>query len=177
MKMMTIKWIKYCAVLSLIFVAGCAKNLTNGELFNIFRSEGFETQKTDQGVVVLLPDVYFNFDSDVLNQMAHEKLLTMAKILADPKIGTRRVIVEGHTDSMGSDLYNEELSLRRANVVAEYLVLKGINDSRIVRRGYGSKYPIAPNVNSDGFDNPGGRAKNRRVNVILENLPEVSENP
>ncbi len=169
------KWPKYCVFLLFVLVTGCAKDRTNNELFNAFQSEGFDAQETDQGVMVLLPDVFFNFDSDQLTPVAYEKLLTIGDILADPKINIQRnIIVEGHTDSIGSAIYNEDLSLRRANSVANQLVSRGIDPNRIVRRGYGSKYPIAPNTTADGYDNPEGRAKNRRVNVILENLSQTS---
>ena len=81
----------------------------------------------------------------------------------------RRVSIEGHTDSIGSEDYNLKLSQRRADSVASELESEGISSSRVHTRGFGKKYPIAPNQNSDGGDNPAGRAKNRRVEVIIEN--------
>lgn len=172
--MMT-KWLKYGVVFSCVLVIGCAKDQEGYDVFKTFQSEGFEVQETEQGVAVLLPDMFFKFDSDLLTPVAYEKVLIISDILADPRIDAqRRIIVEGHTDSVGSDIYNEDLSLRRANSVANQFVLRGINHRRIIRRGYGSKYPIAPNTTKYGRDNPEGRARNRRVNVILENLPQTS---
>src|SRR2546421_430108 len=77
----------------------------------------------------------------------------------------RQVSIEGHTDSKGSEEYNQRLSERRAEAVASALDREGVSQSRTHARGFGKKYPIAPNQNSDGSDNPPGRAKNRRVEV------------
>jgi len=72
-----------------------------------------------------------------------------------------RITLAGHTDIVGTEEYNQKLSDRRAKAVADYLIRKGINPSRINVVGYGSKKPVAPN------DTEEGRAKNRRVEVIL----------
>src|SRR4029450_4289469 len=76
-----------------------------------------------------------------------------------------RVTIEGHTDSIGSDEYNLELSERRAQAVKQYLVSKGIAASRLDTVGMGEKDPIAPNTKPDGKDNPEGRAMNRRAEL------------
>ena len=78
-----------------------------------------------------------------------------------------RVRVEGHTDSKGSDAYNQRLSQRRSESVVKYLISKGIDPSRLEAVGFGKSRPIAPNQNPDGGDNPIGRAKNRRVEVHI----------
>jgi outer membrane protein OmpA-like peptidoglycan-associated protein len=73
----------------------------------------------------------------------------------------RRVQVDGFTDSVGSDSYNEELSQRRANAVREALIARGVEPSRIGAQGYGKAYPVASNSDS------GGRQLNRRVEVVI----------
>ena len=75
------------------------------------------------------------------------------------------IIIEigSHTDSRGSDLYNETLSQNRAQSVVNYLVAKGIDKKRIRAKGYGEKQPIAVNQNPNGTDNPKGRQMNRRT--------------
>ncbi len=156
----------------LILTAGCANHYTNSELLDIFNSEGFNTKETERGVVVFLPEVFFEFNSTELTQSAHDKLTIIGHVLIDPKTLTRQILVEGHTDSVGDETYNEDLSLRRANAVADDLVLRKVDDSRITRRGYGEKYPIAPNTTADDRDNPEGRAQNRRVEIVVANLPE-----
>ena len=152
----------------LIFVAGCANHYTNKELHDIFQAEGFNVTETDRGVVVFLPEVYFKFDSTELTRPAHEDLRFVSDVLSDPKALSRLIHVEGHTDSIGDHSYNEALSLRRSNVVADSLVSNNISNNRITRRGFGMKYPIAPNTMPDGSDNPEGRAQNRRVEIVVE---------
>ncbi|HEX2526391.1 MAG TPA: OmpA family protein, partial [Geminicoccus sp.] len=73
-----------------------------------------------------------------------------------------RAIIEGHTDSTGSDAYNLELSDRRANAVRAELVAAGVDPARLVARGMGESYPKAPN------DTAAGRQQNRRVEVIVQ---------
>ena len=158
------------ASIILLLSAGCAQHYTNSELINIFNAKGLNTKETDRGVVVFLPEVYFEFNSTKLTQGAHDKLLAIGGVLIDPKTVTRQVSVEGHTDSIGDSTYNEDLSLRRANAVSDDLVLRDVSNDRITRRGFGEKYPIAPNSLPNGQDNPEGRAQNRRVEIVIENL-------
>ena len=81
-----------------------------------------------------------------------------------------RVEVAGHTDSKGTDAYNQALSERRASAVYDYLTGNGIDASRLVGpNGYGESRPIAPNTNDDGSDNPEGRARNRRTELNVQN--------
>src|SRR3546814_16720271 len=76
----------------------------------------------------------------------------------------RRVEVAGHTDSKGTDAYNQALSERRASAVYDYLNSNGIDAGRLVGPvGYGESHPIAPNTNDDGTENPEGRARNSRT--------------
>jgi outer membrane protein OmpA-like peptidoglycan-associated protein len=77
-------------------------------------------------------------------------------------VRTRNLIVEGHTDSQGSDSYNQGLSQRRANAVRDYLVQKNYPTERIQSRGKGEGSPIADNASAEG------RANNRRVEIIIE---------
>jgi len=70
-------------------------------------------------------------------------------------------VIEGHTDSTGSDSYNQELSQRRAEAVRNFLVSNGITGDRIVARGYGESYPVTVNTTE------AGRQQNRRVEVVI----------
>lgn len=152
----------------LILASGCANVHTKKELFEIFNAKGFNTTLTDRGLVVFLPELFFEFDSTVLTQPAHDQLLVISDVLTDPRTIAEQILIEGHADFFGDDAYNDALSLRRANVVADVLVLGGVNDNRITRRGYGRRYPIAPNITPKGLDNPEGRSLNRRVEIVLE---------
>jgi len=89
-----------------------------------------------------------------------------AQILKDsPEIS---VVIEGHTDSIGSETYNQRLSERRAEAVRQYLVERGVAASRLETRGYGESQPIAPNTTPEGKDNPEGRALNRRAELKVQ---------
>ncbi|MDF2483808.1 MAG: hypothetical protein K0R79_4165 [Stenotrophomonas indicatrix] len=85
-------------------------------------------------------------------------------------IGPDGCPVPGHTDSKGTDAYNQKLSERRATAVYNYLTKNGVDAGRLAGPiGYGESRPIAPNTNPDGSDNPEGRAKNRRTELNVQN--------
>ncbi|HEX5755256.1 MAG TPA: outer membrane beta-barrel protein [Arenimonas sp.] len=115
-----------------------------------------------------LRGVNFDFDRDTLRPDAVVILDEAIGILKQyPQL---RFEVAGHTDAIGSDGYNMQLSQRRAQVVYDYLSDRGIDRSRMVGpTGYGEARPIAPNQHSDGSDDPDGRARNRRTELNVEN--------
>jgi OOP family OmpA-OmpF porin len=107
--------------------------------------------------VTLAADVLFDFDKSVLKPEGKSKLDDLAaKVKA---INLEVVIAIGHTDSIGSDAYNQKLSVRRAESVKAYLVSKGVEPNRIYTEGKGEKQPVASNKTKDG------RQKNRRVEI------------
>jgi len=84
------------------------------------------------------------------------------------KYPTSRVVLEGHTDNIGSEKYNMELSQKRAETVRQYLIQAGaVDEARISAAGFGPTRPVAPNKTEDGKDNPEGRAQNRRVEIVI----------
>ncbi|HEY8069387.1 MAG TPA: OmpA family protein [Burkholderiales bacterium] len=107
--------------------------------------------------VTLAADVLFDFDKAVIKPAGKERLDDLAaKVKA---INLEVVIAIGHTDSIGSDAYNQKLSVRRAESVKAYLVSKGVEPNRIYTEGKGEKQPVASNKTKDG------RQKNRRVEI------------
>jgi OOP family OmpA-OmpF porin len=115
-----------------------------------------------------LKGVNFDFDKDTLRPDAVVILDEAADILN--KYPQLRVEVAGHTDAIGTEAYNQDLSQRRAQVVYNYLTGKGIDASRMAGpTGYGETRPIAPNTNENGSDNPEGRARNRRTELNVQN--------
>jgi OOP family OmpA-OmpF porin len=107
--------------------------------------------------VTLAADVLFDFDKAVVKPEGRTKLDDLVgKMKA---INLEVIIAIGHTDSIGSDAYNQKLSMRRATAVKDYLVSKGIAANRIYTEGKGEKQPVASNSTKDG------RAKNRRVDL------------
>ncbi len=119
-------------------------------------------------VQIELPgDILFDFDKWDIRPDAEESLKKVADIIKAYK--SPRVIIAGHTDSKGSDEYNLELSQKRADSVKNWLIEKaGIDSSVIETIGYGESKPVAPNTNPDGSDNPEGRQKNRRVEIVIK---------
>lgn len=113
-----------------------------------------------------IENVYFVFDKHGLNkENSTGKTDSVASFLINnPTYGLE---INGHTDSKGTDEYNDKLSMARAQEVADYLIKKGIAKERLVVKGIGEKQPIAPNEFPDGRDNEEGRAANRRVEFRL----------
>ncbi len=115
---------------------------------------------TDNGVAISLPEVFFDTDSAKLSGDAKAALKQIVKPLTAAK--SRHIRVRGHTDSTGDEKYNQQLSEKRAETVADYLINKGdLNPDTLSYEGRGALDPIADNSIADG------RAKNRRVEIIL----------
>jgi len=140
----------------------------NQQLIDDLKKQNLEARETERGVVVNLPDVLFEFGKANLTGEARTKVGSISEVLNSQAKG-RRVSVEGHTDSIGSDAYNQKLSERRAENVASALESGGVSAEKVTAKGYGKRYPVAPNSNPDGTDNTAGRAKNRRVEVVIQN--------
>lgn len=113
-----------------------------------------------------IPNILYEFDR--ANILAASKIsldTTVLRLMQDnPEI---IVEIQSHTDNKGSDAYNMKLSQKRAESVVSYLISKGIDPRRLKAKGYGESKPIMPNENSDGSDNPDGRAKNRRTDFKI----------
>ena len=107
--------------------------------------------------VTYAADAFFDFDKSVLKPEGKAKLDDLAGKVKN--INLEVIIAVGHTDSIGTDAYNQKLSVRRAEAVKAYLVSKGIDKSRVYTEGKGEKQPVADNKTA------AGRAKNRRVEI------------
>jgi len=134
----------------------------NRRLINQLRRRGVDVRETKRGVVVNLPDILFEFGAARLTGEARRNVSDITDILGKEARG-RQISVEGHTDSVGSFSFNQDLAERRADSVARELEYNGLSRGIVRSRGYGESRPIASN-NSDQ-----GRARNRRVEVIVEN--------
>ena len=130
--------------------------------------EALKAQQTTRGTVVTLGDVLFDTGQSDLKPGAARKMDQLAQYLNEHP--DRRVQVDGFTDSVGSDGYNEGLSQRRADSVKAALITRGIDPSRVSSLGYGKAYPVANNSDS------GGRQLNRRVEVVIggSNLAQIA---
>ena len=118
-------------------------------------------KKTDRGLVLTLGDVLFEFDRAELMTGAFRTIDKLVEFLK--KYENRNVLIEGHTDSIGTPEYNIGLSERRAEEVRNSLLQRGISPVRIIAKGYGESYPVATNVYESG------RQQNRRVEIIILN--------
>jgi outer membrane protein OmpA-like peptidoglycan-associated protein len=114
---------------------------------------------TPRGLVLTLGDVLFDTGRAQLNPGSARKLDQLGQFLTDHP--ERRVQIDGFTDSVGSESYNQDLSQRRADAVKFALISRGISSSRIGSQGYGKGFPVADNADS------GGRQLNRRVEVVI----------
>ena len=107
--------------------------------------------------VTYAADAFFDFDKSVIKPEGKAKLDDLVGKIKD--INLEVIIAVGHTDSIGSDSYNQKLSVRRSEAVKAYLVSKGIEKNRVYTEGKGEKQPVADNKTAEG------RAKNRRVEI------------
>jgi outer membrane protein OmpA-like peptidoglycan-associated protein len=118
-------------------------------------------------------DVLFDYDKAALKPDAEQALKKVAVVLS--QFPQSQVTVEGYTDSKGAPSSNVQLARERAQAVKDWLVKNGgVPAANISTKGLGEQYPVAPNKNADGTDNPVGRALNRRVSIIVENPPTAS---
>ncbi|SDC13171.1 outer membrane protein OmpA [Paracidovorax valerianellae] len=107
--------------------------------------------------VTYAADAFFDFDKSVLKPEGKAKLDDLVSKVKG--VNLEVIIAVGHTDSVGTDAYNQKLSVRRAEAVKAYLVSKGIEKNRVYTEGKGEKQPVADNKTKEG------RAKNRRVEI------------
>lgn len=120
-----------------------------------------KARQTERGIVLTIGEVLFAFAKADLSSKADRNVHKLAIFLK--KYPNRNVLIEGHTDNIGSEEYNLDLSRRRAESVKEKLIREGVGSDRITTVGYGKKYPAVSN------DTDANRALNRRVEVIILN--------
>lgn len=121
--------------------------------------EGMNARRTDRGMVLVLDDVLFDTGSATMNTGADRSLQLIAEFLRRNE--NARLLVEGHTDSVGDEGYNQQLSERRAASVASRLAQYGIASSRISAVGLGEAFPVTGNATA------AGRQQNRRVEIVF----------
>lgn len=160
----------------LLPLVGCAAKkpapilpFTNAELILEIQRLNLDVEETPRGVIVRLPSIFFDFNSADLQPEARQKIEALSLILNHPRAVQRRLVIEGHADSIGTPEYNLKLSQQRAESVLQEMIAHQVQGGRLRSEGFGETRPVAPNTNPDGSDNPAGRAQNRRVEIIIEN--------
>lgn len=118
-----------------------------------------QAKQTERGLLVTLGDVLFEFGKSDLTSQAGPRLDKLAQFLTE--FPNRKLLIEGYTDSVGTDAVNQTLSQRRAESVQRALVSRGVTPDRITTQGYGKQFPVADN------GSPEGRAMNRRVEIVI----------
>lgn len=136
-------------------------------------AQGSSLSGTETGFNIqinLSSDVLFDFDKAELKPEADAELQKAADVIRQK--GKGLILITGYTDSKGSDAYNQRLSLARAQAVKNWFEAKGLNQNYQIK-GQGATNPVAPNTHPDGSDNPEGRAKNRRVEIIVNKTTQL----
>jgi OOP family OmpA-OmpF porin len=114
---------------------------------------------------MVINNILYDFGKSTLRPESETELNGVVTILKDnPKF---KIELSSHTDSIGSDAYNDKLSQDRAQACVDYIISKGIEDTRVFAKGYGKTKPVAPNSLPDGKDNPDGRQLNRRTEFTV----------
>jgi outer membrane protein OmpA-like peptidoglycan-associated protein len=122
--------------------------------------EDAEIERVGEGIIVTFDSgILFDFDSDTLHPEARQSLQKLAESLAE--YAQTEVLILGHTDTVGSEVYNQQLSQRRAESAAAYLRERGVSPERIQQEGKGERDPVTSNASDSG------RQLNRRVEVVI----------
>ena len=128
-----------------------------------------QTREMAQGLVANMPDVLFDFNKATLKPAAKERLAKVAGIiLAYPDLQLK---IDGYTDSVGGEQYNQQLSDERAAAVRDYLISQGVSANNVIAQGFGKNDPIASNAT------PEGRQQNRRVEMLVSGSAIGSSGP
>jgi outer membrane protein OmpA-like peptidoglycan-associated protein len=150
----------------LLLVSACASSSPPAErsLAEQLAGENRTVTEEARGLIVSLPGILFDFDKAELRPEVEETLRQIAEVLK--KYPDIDVMVEGHTDDVGDEQYNQSLSDRRALAVHTYLISQGIDPGHMTHSGFGETRPVA------GNDAPEGRQRNRRVDLVIPDPPQ-----
>ncbi|MDX7991835.1 OmpA family protein [Xenorhabdus littoralis] len=147
-----------CAFISTFFLSACQNGSLSTTQIAALKQQGF--QQTDEGWLFGISEkVLFGNNQFHLRSEGEEKLQALANVLS--KVGIQHARLDGHTDNYGEVSYNDQLSLKRANTVADALTRGGMQRNNLTTRGLGPSQPIADNRSSKG------RAENRRVAIVI----------
>ena len=152
--------------------AGSAQNTKGavsdlkGEVVDL-KAAGADIKETATEIKISLQgEILFDFDKSNLRPAAESTLAQVAKLIGS--YANAKVLIEGYTDSKGSDSYNTKLSDRRAVSVKNWFAQHGVTAGSMQTHGWGAAKPVAPNKHPDGSDDPDGRQKNRRVEITIK---------
>ena len=148
--------------------------ILNDDLIELSGIENIIFNSDGSGFTVSLSgDHFFDFDKSDLLPAAIKSLEKISTLTQAYKV--KSMLVEGHTDSLGSKMYNQLLSHERANSAKNWLVSNGFPESLITARGRGENFPLEPNYKDNGEDNPEGRARNRRIDLTVSTVKKSND--
>lgn len=149
-----------------LLLASCAKSPApqGPSLADQLAGDNRTVTQEARGLIVSLPGILFDFDKATLRAETISTLEQVAAVLRE--YPTLEIRVEGHTDDVGSESYNQDLSERRALAVRDFLVDSGMAPSQVQSAGFGESLPVAPN------SSPEGRQRNRRVDLVIPDPPQ-----
>jgi outer membrane protein OmpA-like peptidoglycan-associated protein len=159
------------ATTSLVFreenLAGAAPVLGGSAQSLVGQVQGLQVKETaTETRIALAADILFDFDKADIRPSAAAALNQVAGVLRQRAVAVARI--EGHTDAKGTPAYNQRLSERRAASVQKWLVEReGLVSTKFALQGLGATRPVVPNTKLDGSDDPDGRQKNRRVEIVF----------
>lgn len=160
-------------------IIGAAMGGTAGTFIGIYmdkqarelekKVENAKVERIGEGIKITFDSgLLFGFDSYQITNATRKNLDSMAEVLKD--YDETNILIEGHTDNVGEDAYNQKLSVNRADAVASYLRLKDVKRNRLVTKGYGESQPIASNADDSG------QKLNRRVEVVITANEKLKKN-
>jgi outer membrane protein OmpA-like peptidoglycan-associated protein len=151
----------------LLLISAALLGRANSLEAQALRASAGEVRDADRGLVLTLGDVVFDTGKASLHPSAMTAIDRLAQLLS--VYPERSVRIEGHTDSVGDDAANQELSERRAAAVRDALLARGVEAARIEAVGYGASHPIADNRTESG------RQENRRIDIVLSDAQSTSD--
>ncbi len=137
--------------------AGLQTDLTQASLRRTLTT--IKSRESERGIVLTIPGVLFDADAADMNVSAQHDLAAIASYLKEHP--AQHVVIEGHTDSIGTEAHNHDLSLRRSTVVETFFLQNGVDPERLDVRGLGEDHPVASNATALG------RQENRRVDIVM----------
>ncbi|HZS16302.1 MAG TPA: OmpA family protein [Candidatus Udaeobacter sp.] len=146
--------------------AGGSTSALKSEVVDLVAKGADVKESATEIKISLQGEILFDFDKADIRPSAESTLAQVAKLIQG--YPSARVLIEGYTDSKGSNNYNAKLSDRRAVSVKNWLAKHGVAASLMQTHGWGAAKPVAPNKHPNGSDDPEGRQKNRRVEITVK---------
>jgi outer membrane protein OmpA-like peptidoglycan-associated protein len=149
-------------------IQGTVRDINGSVIDMAGKTQDLEVRETATEIRIdLAADVLFDFDKADIKPEAAASLHSAAEVVKGKSADGRTLRIDGYTDSRGSQAYNLKLSQRRAEAVKQWLATRESVRNTTTVEGFGADHPVAANTKPDGSDDPVGRQKNRRVEIVV----------